>query len=98
MPSLVEGFGFPVIEAMACGLPVLASRTTALPEVGGEAALYFDPENVKDIIQAIQAILDNPDLSCNLSQKGLRRAREFSWEKAAARTLDFYEQIVGLGR
>jgi len=98
MPSLVEGFGFPVIEAMACGLPVLASRTTALPEVGGEAALYFEPENVRDIIQAIQAILDNPDLRCHLSQKGRRRARDFSWEKAAARTLDFYEQLVGSER
>lgn len=95
IPSLVEGFGFPVIEAMACSLPVLASRTSALPEVGGEAALYFDPENVKEIIQAIQAILDNPDLRFTLCQKGLRRAREFSWEKAAARTLDFYEKIVG---
>lgn len=95
MPSLCEGFGFPVVEAMACGLPVLAAKTSALPEVGGEAALYFDPENVTEMAQVILTIFTNRELRLALRDQGLKRAKEFSWEKAAAQTLNFYLQLVG---
>lgn len=95
MPSLCEGFGFPVIEAMACGLPVLASKTSALPEVGGEAILYFDPENVREMAQVIMTIFTNRELRLALREQGLRRVREFSWERATAQTLNFYHYLVG---
>ncbi len=95
MPSLCEGFGFPVIEAMACGLPVLAAESSALPEVGEEAALYFDPQNIDEIAKVILAIIKNQELRLALREKGLRRAKEFSWERAADRTLEFYYQLVG---
>lgn len=95
LPSLCEGFGLPILEAMACGLPVLASKSSAMPEVGGEAALYFDPQNIQEMVEAISSFLSNRELSLTLAEKGRRRAQEFSWEKAARMTLEFYYQVVG---
>jgi len=95
MPSLCEGFGFPIVEAMACGLPVLASKTAALPEVGGPAALYFNPEDPEDMARTTASLLDDPELRKHLSQEGQKRVRNFSWERAASNTLAFYAEVMG---
>lgn len=92
-PSLYEGFGLPVIEAMACGVPVVTSNVSSLPEVAGGAALLIDPYSVAGIAEAMHRVLSNRDLRDNLVQKGLRRAEEFSWEKAAQETLKVFEEV-----
>ena len=97
-PSLCEGFGFPILEAMASGLPVAVSRNSALPEVAGEAALYFDGEDPEQIAARIVEILDQAALRAELGEKGRKRAEGFRWETAAAETLSFYRQVVGGGR
>ena len=81
--SLYEGFGLPVLEAMACGCPVITSNSTSIPEVGGDAVLYVDPEDVDSIAKAMSNILDRSDLRRDLSQRGIDRAKLFSWEKTA---------------
>jgi glycosyltransferase involved in cell wall biosynthesis len=81
--SLYEGFGLPVLEAMACGCPVITSKVTSLPEVGGDSVLYVDPENVESIAQGMYQILTNTELKTNLTHQGLVRAKLFSWEKTA---------------
>jgi glycosyltransferase involved in cell wall biosynthesis len=93
-PSFYEGFGIPAIEAMACGVPVILSNAPALPEVGGNAALYFDPNNVDQIAQSIYTVLSDDDLKVDLAAKSQIRAREFSWEKTARDTLDVYQAIA----
>lgn len=95
LPSLTEGFGFPLLEAMACGLPAAVSKVAALPEVGGPAALYFNPENYEEMASVIISLLKNPSWQAELRQAGKKRAAEFLWEKAAAETLKFYREVVG---
>lgn len=80
-PSMFEGFGMPVLEAMACGCPVLCSNATALPEVAGDAAVYFDPQDPMQIAQAVQRLLTNPELSETLVQRGMQRSKLFSWQR-----------------
>ena len=92
-PSLAEGFGLPVLEAMACGAPVCVSGSTSLPEVAGDAALFFDPLEVKEISAALGKVLGQPDLAAELCARSLRRAELFSWEKAAKETLDIFERL-----
>lgn len=82
-PSLYEGFGIPVIEAQACGTPVLTSNGSALPEVGGDEAVYVDPYDIEDISNGILQVLQNPALMEQLRQNGLSNARRFSWRTSA---------------
>lgn len=86
-PSLMEGFGLPILEAMTLGIPVIASDRGALPEVAGDAALLVDPTRTADLTKAIKLCLENEDLRQGLIEKGFRRAAKFSWEQAAKLTL-----------
>jgi glycosyltransferase involved in cell wall biosynthesis len=94
LPSLAEGFGLPVLEAMTRGIPVACSRTSSLPEVAGEAALYFDPLDTGAIAGALASLLADDELRARLSAAGLERARRFSWEAAAEGTLAAYERAL----
>jgi glycosyltransferase involved in cell wall biosynthesis len=91
-PSLAEGFGLPVLEAMLRGTPVASSNTTSLPEVAGDAALLFDPLDVEAIAVAIRRILDDDALADRLRTAGLERAKRFSWEETARKTLESYRK------
>ncbi|HEY75169.1 MAG TPA: glycosyltransferase family 4 protein [Thermoflexia bacterium] len=97
-PSLYEGFGLPVLEAMACGTPVLASRGSSIPEVGGEAALYFDPLDTEEMTEAILRLLRDPVLREEMRERGFVQARRFSWSKAAAETVAVYRAVLGGSR
>ncbi len=88
VPSLYEGFSLPMVEAMACGVPTITSNTSCLPEISGNALAYFDPLSVKDIAACMQAVLRDSELRRRLSEKGIDRAREFTWERCARQTLD----------
>ncbi|MBS1252871.1 MAG: Mannosylfructose-phosphate synthase [Anaerolineales bacterium] len=92
-PSLYEGFGLPVIEAMACGAPVACSNTSSLPEVAGDAAVYFDPINEDDIAESIRRALGDADLRESLSARSLEQAAKFSWERTAQLTLEAYRAV-----
>jgi glycosyltransferase involved in cell wall biosynthesis len=83
-PSYAEGFGLPLIESMASGVPVVTSNATCLPEIGGEAGTYFDPDSSHEIAAAIDGLLGNPDAYRTKRELGFRRARQFRWEKSAA--------------
>ncbi len=93
-PSLAEGFGLPVVEAMACGAPVVTSNVSSLPEVAGEAAWLVDPEDTGDIRGALEELLLNPDHRQRLRDLGRERAASFSWAETARRTLDLYRRLV----
>lgn len=93
LPSLYEGFGLPVLEAMKYGCPVLTSNISSLPEVGGEAALYFDPQSTEDIAKSLESIIQNPELRKELVQKGYQQVKKFSWEKTARETLRVLEEL-----
>jgi glycosyltransferase involved in cell wall biosynthesis len=93
-PSLSEGFGFPVLEAMACGTPVVSSNRTSLPEVVGDAGLLVDPEDEAEIAAAVGRILDSPALADELRERGLRNAARFSWTACAAATVDVYRRVL----
>jgi alpha-1,3-rhamnosyl/mannosyltransferase len=93
--SEYEGFGFPPLEAMACGTPVVASNTSSLPEVIGDAGLLVDPHDVEAIAGVLEQIIDDEGLRLNLKQRSLERAAQFSWEQTARLTLDAYRTIMG---
>ena len=86
-PSLYEGFGLPVLEAMACGCPVITSNVSSLPEVVGDAALLVDPYNVEALAQAMLTVLEDDELKKEMSKRGITQAQKFSWDKAAAEFL-----------
>ncbi len=93
-PSLSEGFGLPGLEAMLYGLPVVSSNATCLPEVYGDAALFFDPTDVSDMAQKISQVINEPGLAKTLAKKGEAQAAGYSWEKMARQTLEVYKQIL----
>jgi len=93
-PSQYEGFGIPVLEAFACGCPMALSNTGSLPEVGGDAALYFDPKSPDELRKAVEKILYCESVRRDLVEKGYRRLREFSWEKTMEETLKSYERAI----
>lgn len=93
-PSLWEGFGIPVIEAMACGTPVLTSNVTCLPEIVGDAAVIVDPTSVDRIAEGIARLDESETLRTTLVGRGYARARLFTWENSARATLDAYEQVL----
>jgi glycosyltransferase involved in cell wall biosynthesis len=93
-PSLAEGFGLPVLEAMRRGVPVACSSTTALGEVAGDAALTFDPESVEAIRSAVRTLLDDPAERARLIERGRARAAEFSWAAAAEGTVASYRRAL----
>lgn len=93
-PSLSEGFGLPGLEAMTHGAPVVSSSATCLPEVYGDAAVYFDPNNTLDMASAIDSVISDKKLASRLTSKGKKRVKKFSWEKMAKQTLEVYEKIV----
>lgn len=98
LPSLYEGFGHPVLEAMACGTPVVASNASSLPEVVGDAGLLVDPEDVEGLAATLGRLLADGNLRQRLIHLGLERAQSFSWEKTARETLAVYHRAVQGGR
>ena len=93
-PSLWEGFGLPVLEAMACGCPVCASNISSLPEVGGDAVRYFDPTHTEEISSVLADVLRDAELRREMRQRGLARSAAFSWRHTAERTVALYEQVL----
>jgi glycosyltransferase involved in cell wall biosynthesis len=94
-PSLYEGFGLPILEAMSCGAPLIASNTSSMPEIGGDAALYFDPPDTNQLKDRMLELIDSTDLKAELRLKGFANAQKFSWEKTAGETLRIYEETYG---
>jgi glycosyltransferase involved in cell wall biosynthesis len=94
-PSLYEGFGLPLLEAMACGTPVVTANTSSLPEVAGDAALLVDPYDVEAIAGAMRRVLEDSELAEKLPERGLARAAQFSWKRTARATVKICEQVLG---
>lgn len=93
-PSLLEGFGLPGLEAMACGCPVVSSSASCLPEVYGNAAVYFDPLDVEDIAEKIKKVTSNTSTCNTLIEKGYQQVKKYSWQKMAKETIGVYKDIL----
>jgi glycosyltransferase involved in cell wall biosynthesis len=96
-PSTYEGFGLPPLEAMAAGVPVLCSSSTSLPEVVGDAAISFDPESIDDLLKAMNLALGSTLLTGELREKGRRQVQRFSWQSAAEKVMDIYQEVAQVG-
>jgi glycosyltransferase involved in cell wall biosynthesis len=94
-PSLFEGFGIPLVEAMACGCPVVCSNTTSLPEVAGDAGLTFDPLDVEAIAAMIWSVWNDEQALAGMRERGLKRARLFDWNDTATKTIAVYKKACG---
>ena len=94
LPSLYEGFGIPVLEAMNFDCPLIASFSSSLPEIGGDASLYFDPKNPDDLLEKLNSLKENKELRQELITKGRQRIKFFSWEKCGKETLDVILKTV----
>lgn len=92
-PSLLEGFGLPILEAMKCSVPVIATKSSSLPEVGGPAAVYVDPTDSHGLAQEIKQILSDESLYCDFKSRGAKQIKKFSWRKTAEETLNIYQQV-----
>ncbi len=97
MPSLYEGFGIPVLEAMACGAPVVSSKASSLPYVAGDAALFIEPLTAQALAAAVRQVLSNPDLAAAMRANGGRQSSHFCWKRAARETVDVYRAAVARG-
>ncbi|MEM7537656.1 MAG: glycosyltransferase family 1 protein [Chloroflexota bacterium] len=95
-PSLYEGFGLPVLEAMACGTPVATSNVSSIPEVAGDAAVLFDPLDVEDMFRKVKPLLDNPSYRAKMVERGYQQANLFTWKRAAAQTMAVYEEAASM--
>jgi glycosyltransferase involved in cell wall biosynthesis len=95
-PSRYEGFGIPLLEAFACGAPVAASHATSLPEIAGDAAVYFDPCDKDSILNAVRGLVQNEGLREELRARGHNRCHQFSWEETARRTAEVYTRVVNM--
>ena len=93
-PSLYEGFGLPILEAMASGCPVITSKLSSMPEVAGDAAILIDPTNEMEIAEAMLSLAQTPQLRCELVAKGYHRAAMFSWERCADQTIQVYQGLI----
>ncbi|MGC8976596.1 MAG: glycosyltransferase family 4 protein [Candidatus Ratteibacteria bacterium] len=93
-PSLYEGFGLPVVEAMACGCPVITSNLSSLPEIVEDAGIIIDPYDIEEIAKAIKEVICNPELKKSLKFKGLKQSKKFSWKNTAEKTLKVYEEVL----
>lgn len=96
-PSLYEGFGIPVLEAFSCDCPVLLSNQSSLPEVGGDAAIYFNPTDQLSLHQALEKVIGDGNVREELKLKGRERLKDFSWEKTAIKTVDLYKSVLAQG-
>lgn len=94
-PSFYEGFGLPLLEAMACGTPVITSNVSSLPEVVGDAGILVDPHDVKRIRDEIERLIEDSSYRTFLTDKGLKRALQFTWDDCARRTMDVYSRTLG---
>ncbi len=94
-PSLYEGFGLPPLEAMACGVPVVTSDVSSLPEVVGDAGLRVDPRDPRALAVALRRLVDEPELAARLGERGRERARGFTWRRAAAALEDVFREALG---
>jgi glycosyltransferase involved in cell wall biosynthesis len=94
LASFYEGFGLPILEAMACGTPVVTSNTSSMPELAGEAARYFDPHDTQGVADAIAAVLEDTQLRAEMRERGLAQAARFSWQRTARETLAVYERLL----
>ena len=93
-PSIYEGFGFPLLEAMAHGVPSIAARSSSLPEIGGDAALYFDPRDARELQSLMQRVLTDRALRDDLAARGRARAAQFRWDRTAEQTLDVLRAVA----
>ena len=93
-PSLYEGFGLPLLEAMSCGTPVITSNLSSLPEVVGNAAITVNPYDFEELAKKIDKVLSDKELQKILIKKGVNRAKEFTWEKTALETIKVYEKVL----
>lgn len=93
-PTLYEGFGIPVLEAFACCCPAVISNTSSLPEVGGEAVVYFDPTNGDSILKSVEKVINDKELRREMVEKGQEQLKKFSWDKTGEETLKFYSSVI----